>query len=260
VPYPLVSILIPTRNGADLVRVCLDSLLGKTTYPNYEILLIDNGSDDPLALECFARYAQEAHVRLLRDDSPFNFSAINNRAAREARGEYLLLLNNDTEVITPDWLERMLGYASQPENGAIGARLWYPDDTLQHAGVACPGGGPNHPFAGLPRGECGPLQRACITQRYLAVTAACLLVRASDYWRVGGLEESYAVGFNDVDFCFRLHASGLRNICVAEVELYHHESPSRGHDASPARKARAAGEMARLASRWGELLHNDPYV
>lgn len=259
-PHPLVSILIPTKNAAHLVKVCLDSLLAKTDYPNYEILLIDNGSDDPAALALFQNYAENPRIQVIRDDAPFNFSAINNRAAKQAKGEYLLLLNNDTEVITPHWLTAMMGHAQHAENGAIGARLWYPNDTLQHGGVVIVGGGPNHHFSGFTRNQSGPLNRAWITQRYLAVTAACLLVRTNYYWQVGGLDESYAVGFNDVDFCFRLHACGYRNIWVAEAELYHHESPSRGFDTSPAKKARAAAEYARLCSHWNELMQNDPFV
>ncbi len=258
-PAPLVSILIPTRNAADLVRICIDSLLAKTRYPNYEILLIDNGSDAPDALALFADYARHDRIRVVRDDRPFNFSALNNQAARLAKGEYLLLLNNDTEVITEDWLCRMVGFAAQPGNGAIGARLWYPNNTLQHGGVVIRSGSPCHAFTGLPRGNPGPLHRACTTQRYLAVTAACLLVRASHYWQVGGLDEAYAVAFNDVDFCLRLHASGLRNIWVAEAELYHHESPSRGHDAAVTKRARSRAEFDLLESRWLRLLQHDPY-
>lgn len=259
-PAPLVSIIIPTRNAADLVKVCLDSLLGKTTYENYEILLVDNGSDDPEALALFEHYASGPKVRVLRDDAPFNFSALNNRAAKKARGDYLLLLNNDTEVITPDWLERMLGYAALPDTGAVGARLWYPNNTLQHGGVVMRNGGPTHQFAGYRREEPGPLQRAWLTQRYLAVTAACLMVKASHYWQVGGLDEAYSVGFNDVDFCLRLHASGLRNIWVAQAELYHHESPSRGFDVTPAARARAEAEYALLCSRWESILLYDTFT
>lgn len=259
-PAPLVSIIIPTRNAAQLVRTCMDSVLERTRYPNYEILLVDNGSDDPEALALFDSYAPDPRVRVLRDDAPFNFSALNNRAARQARGAYLLLLNNDTEVITPDWLDRMMGYAVLPDTGAVGARLWYPDDTLQHGGVVMLNGGPTHQFSGSRRDEPGPLHRAWLTQRYLAVTGACLLVRASRYWQVGGLDEAYAVGFNDVDICFRLHASGLRNLWVAQAELYHHESPSRGFDTSPEKRARAAAEYALLRSRWESFLLYDPYA
>lgn len=259
-PEPLVSILIPTRNAANLVRVCLDSLLSKTSYSNYEIILIDNGSDDPEALALFARYAEDFRVRVLRDDSPFNFSALNNRAARHARGDYLLLLNNDTEVISEDWLSLMVGFAVQPENGAIGARLWYPNRTLQHGGVVVCNGGPTHAFVGLTPEQTGPLHRARLAQRYLAVTAACLLVRAQYYWRVGGLDERYAVAFNDVDFCFRLHACGYRNLWLPGAQLVHHESPSRGRDASPEKRARAAAETRLLNERWAGMMANDPFA
>jgi|GEM_PF-4372620 len=257
---PLVSVMIPTRNAAGLVRCCLDSLLRKTTYPNYEILLIDNASDQPEALELLDHYALDPRVTVLRDGRPFNFSALNNLAARVARGDFLLLLNNDTEVISPDWMANMLAFAQYPENGAIGARLWYPDNTLQHGGVVSRGGGPTHAWLGLARSQCGPLDRACLTQRYLAVTAACLLVRKQYYWRVGGFDEGYAVAFGDVDFCYRLHASGLRNLWVAEAELYHHESVSRGFDARPEKKARAAAELQRLKSRWRAMMAADPYA
>jgi len=257
---PLISILIPTRNAAHLVEVCINSLLAETRYPNFEILLIDNGSDDPHALSLFDDLARrDPRITVLRDETPFNFSRLNNRAARQAKGDFLLLLNNDTEIMSSDWLDQMMRYAINPENGAVGARLWYPDHTLQHGGVVVKNGSPQHEFTGFGPEQAGPLNRARLTQRYLAVTAACLLVRKAYYWQVGGLDEGLAVAFNDVDFCFRLHASGYRNIWVAEAELIHHESPSRGRDLSPEKRSRATAEYQRLRDRWTSLMKNDPY-
>lgn len=260
-PMPLVSMIVPTRNAHRLVQQCISSILEKTTYPRYEILLVDNGSDDPEALSYFAKLAQHPRIRVLHDASPFNFSALNNRAAREAQGELIGLINNDVEVIRPDWLTEMVALALRKGVGAVGARLWYPNHTLQHGGIVVGlGGVAGHSHLKLGRDEGGYFGRAQLTQAVSAVTAACLLVRASSYWQVGGLEETHlAVAFNDVDFCLKLGEAGYRNIWTPYAELFHHESATRGQENTPQKRARFANEVAYMQQRWGERLSRDPY-
>ncbi|MBS4095582.1 MAG: glycosyltransferase [Sulfuricella sp.] len=255
---PLVSIIIPTRNGVELLRQCVESIRAKTSYAPYEILIVDNGSDDPAALAYFRELEERSAARVLRDDGPFNYPAINNRAVAAASGSVVALLNNDIEVITPDWLEEMVSHALRPEIGAVGARLWYPDDTLQHGGVILVGGVAGHAHKYLPRGSMGYSRRAVLIQDFSAVTAACLVVRKSVYEEIGGLDEVLAVAFNDVDFCLRLQAKGYRNLWTPYAELYHHESATRGFEDTPEKRARFAREVSRMKLMWGRLLVNDP--
>lgn len=254
----LVTIVIPTRNGLALLRQCVESIKARTTYDNYEILIIDNASDDPDTLAYFAQLQAQKTARVLRDDGPFNYPALNNRAVKAASGSVIALLNNDIEVITPEWLDEMVAHALRPGIGAVGARLWYPDDTLQHGGVILVGGVAGHAHKRLPRGDKGYFRRAVLTQNYSAVTAACLVVRREVYEAVGGLDEVLAVAFNDVDFCLRLQARGYRNLWTPYAELYHHESASRGLEDTPEKKARFAQEACRMKLLWGNLLLNDP--
>ncbi|SOE80812.1 Glycosyltransferase, GT2 family [Caballeronia arationis] len=259
VPAPLVSILIPTRDGVDLLRQCIGSVIAKTSYTQYEIIVIDNGSEKPETLAYFEHIKDASNIRVLRDDSPFNFSALNNHAAVKAKGEYLCLLNNDIEVITPDWLEEMVGIASQPGNGAVGAALWYPNDTLQHGGVLIGlGGVAGHMHSNLIRGHFGYFGRAAVTQNLSAVTAACLVIRKSIYDEVGGLDERLAVAFNDVDFCLRVRDAGYRNVWTPHAELYHHESATRGSDMLPEKYERFVKEVRWMEAQWGEALSFDP--
>ncbi|WP_374347201.1 glycosyltransferase [Chitinimonas sp.] len=254
---PLVSIIIPTRNGLDVLRPCIDSLKA-TDYPNREILIIDNGSDDAETLAYMAQLASEPGYRVLRDDGPFNYSALNNGAARQARGELICLLNNDIEAINADWLSEMVAQALRPGIGAVGARLWYPDDTLQHGGVLLIRGVAGHAHVNLLKGHGGYFGRAVVTQNLSAVTAACLVIRKAIYDEVGGLDEDLAVAFNDVDFCLRVQRAGYRNLWTPFAELYHHESKSRGHEDTPAKQARFSREVDFMKARWGNLLNNDP--
>jgi GT2 family glycosyltransferase len=256
---PLVTVIVPTRNGADLVRQCLDSVRAKTTYPNYEILLVDNGSDDPEALAYFETLAAEG-VRIRRDDGPFNYSAINNRAVAEARGEIVALLNNDIEVIAPEWMSEMVSHVLRPEIGAVGAKLLYPDDTIQHAGVLLGTGGvAGHSFHGQPRDAHGYFGRLGLIAGYSAVTAACLFVRKAVFEQVGGLdEEGLKIAFNDIDFCIKVREAGYRNLYTPYAELYHFESKSRGLEDTPAKQARFSGEVACMKARWGQHLVDDP--
>lgn len=257
---PLVSLIIPTRNGLQLIKQCIESIRAKTTYKNFEILVIDNGSDDPDVLNYFASFDGDSKVRVIRDDSPFNYSALNNRAVLHADGEFVGLLNNDVEVISPEWLDEMLSLANQPGKGAIGACLWYPNETLQHGGVITGlGGVAGHSHKHLPRGACGHSSRARLTQGMSAVTAACLIIKKSIYLEVGGLNEAdLQVAFNDVDFCLKVREAGYQNVWTPFAELYHHESATRGFDDTPEKQARFSREVAYMKSTWGASLLNDP--
>lgn len=258
---PLVSLVIPTRNQAALVTQCIDSILAKTTYRNFEILLVDNGSDDPAALAKFTEYAQNPQIRVLRDDRPFNYSALNNAAVHEARGELIALVNNDIEVIEPGWLGEMVALALRPSVGAVGAKLLYPDGRVQHAGVLVGFRGvAGHLHWGLERDAPGYFGRAVLTQNLSAVTAACLVVRKAVYEEVGGLDEvNLTVAFNDVDFCLRVRDAGYRNIWTPWALLYHHESASRGLDTEGPKAERFAREVAYMHRTWGDALTQDPF-
>ncbi|MES2609821.1 MAG: glycosyltransferase [Pseudomonadota bacterium] len=255
---PLVSIVIPTRNGEKILRQCLDSLV-QTRYPNYEIIVMDNGSDEAASLQLLAERTASGQIRVLRDDGPFNFSAINNRAVHEAtRGEFVLLMNNDIEATHPEWLDEMVGPALEPGVGCVGARLWYPDGRIQHAGVVLVCGVAGHAHKLLARGQHGYMGRAVLAQDFVAVTAACLLLRKSVYEEVSGLDESLAVAFNDVDFCLRVREAGYRNHWTPYAELIHHESVSRGYEDTPEKQKRFNSEVKILQTRWPALLANDP--
>ena len=258
---PMVSLVIPTRNALKLVKQCIESILSKTTYSNYEILLIDNGSDDPAALQYFAELSRHLRIRVIRDDSEFNYAALNNQAVLHAKGELVGLVNNDIEVISPGWLEEMVGLVLRPGVGAVGARLWYPDGTLQHGGVIIGlGGVAGHAHWGLQRGDPGYFGRAVLTQVLSGVTAACLIVRKSVYQQVDGLDEAnLKVAFNDVDFCLKLTEAGYRNVWTPYAEMYHHESATRGADDSPEKMTRFSSEVAYMHRRWGHLFPCDPY-
>ena len=272
---PLVSLIIPTRNGLRFLQRCVDSILEKTTYPNYEVLVVDNGSDDPATVAYLRTLADGTHPRLtprdsqsprqhlarvLRYDAPFNYSAINNFAVKQAAGELVGLLNNDLEVIEPAWLDEMAAQALRPEIGCVGAMLYYPNDTIQHAGaVIGVGGVAGHAFRDFPRGTEGKFNRARLVQNYSAVTAACLVIRKAVYEQVGGLDEKeLAVAFNDIDFCLKVQAAGYRNLWTPFAELYHHESATRGTDNTPEKEDRFRREVETMLLRWGPALTADP--
>lgn len=259
-PPPLVSIIVPTRNKADLLRTCLGSVLSMTTYAAYEVLVVDNGSDEPAALSFLDELRREPCCRVLRFDAPFNYSAINNLAVSDARGDFVLLLNNDTEVITPGWLDELVMLAARDDVGSVGCMLRYADGAVQHAGVLLGARGiASHFHKYAPMGSSGYFGRLGSIQEVSANTAACLLVRKEHYFAVGGLdEENLPVSFNDVDFCLRLRSAGLRNLWTPYAQLYHHESKSRGLELSPDAYARALGEGEYLRWRWGAWLLSDP--
>lgn len=258
-PPPLVSIVIPTRDRVSLLRQCVESIVDKTTYPRYEIVIIDNGSVEPATAEYLAGLADRLFIKVIRDNGPFNYPRLNNRAVAAAKGSVICLLNNDIEVITPEWLDEMAGQALRPEIGAVGAMLYYPNDTIQHAGVVTGVHGvAAHVYSGMPRGYPGNLGRARLAQSMSSVTAACLVVRRKLYEQVGGLDEKLAVAFNDIDFCLRLGAAGYRNLWTPFAELYHHESASRGLEDTPEKQARFFHEIRFMRERWTGVLEADP--
>jgi glycosyltransferase involved in cell wall biosynthesis len=258
--WPKVSLVIPTRDALGLVRQCIESIVALSTYPDYEILLVDNGSTDPEALRYFAELREQPGFQVLRDDGPFDYAALNNAAVAQARGELVALINNDIEVITPDWLEEMVALALQPDVGAVGAKLLYPDGTVQHAGVVLGIGGiAGHAHKHLPRAEGGYFNRAQLIQSFEAVTAACLVVRKAVYQQVGGLDADHLkISYNDIDFCLRLREAGYRNVWTPHAELYHHESATRPRDLDPAQRERAAREENHMKTRWAAVLDRDP--
>ncbi len=260
---PQVSIVIPTRDGLALLRQAVDSIRAKTDYADYEIIIVDNQSQQA-DTKAYLRALEDGGIAtIVHYDAPFNYSAINNAAVRHASGEILCLLNNDIEVISPHWLTEMVGHALQPDTGAVGAMLYFPDERIQHAGVVLGlGGYAKHVFAHQPRfgleQRPGPIWRTRCTQNYSAVTAACLVLRKAVFDEVGGFDEQFVIEMNDVDLCLRIEQRGYRNLWTPHVELYHHESASRGYDHSAERRARAEAEAKRFAKRWGILLTQDP--
>ena len=258
---PLASILIPTRDHAFLLRRCVDTLRAVTRGAPYEIVVMDNGSVEPETLALFASWSDDPRITVLPCPGPFNYSALNNAAAREARGRVLVLLNDDIEVVDPGWLEEMVGLAANPGIGCVGAKLTYPDGTLQHGGVATgPGGGAVHGHKHAPRAIAGYLDRLVTVTNVSAVTAACLAVRRDVYDEVGGLDETeFRIGFNDVDFCLKVASAGYRNVWTPFAELVHHESVSRGKEVTLRKARRFAAEKAALRRRWGFRLLMDPY-
>lgn len=259
---PMVSLLIPTRDMVSVLRQCIQSILEKTTYLNYEIIIIDNDSVEPTTLNYFNWIqSQHQHVRVLPYGHPFNFSAINNYAVKNARGELIGLINNDIKVITSEWLSEMVSHALRPEIGCVGAKLYYEDGTIQHAGVIVGlGGVAGHSHKYFDRDSPGYFGRLKIVQNLSAVTAACLVVRKSVYEEVGGLEENnLRIAFNDVDFCLKVREAGYRNLWTPYAELYHLESKSRGAENTPEKQARFNGEIEYMKNKWGEVLKRDPF-
>ncbi len=257
---PLVSIIIPTRNGYNLLRQCVESILEKTSYSGFEIIIVDNNSDEKLTLDYLEKLRQQPGITVMRDERSFNYSALNNAAVARANGSILALLNNDIEVITPSWLKEMVSHAIRPGIGAVGAKLRYPDNKIQHGGVILGVGGlASHAHKGAPIEDYGYFGRGVLTQSFSAVTAACMVVRKQIYLEVGGLNEvELAIGYNDVDFCLRLRDAGYRNVWTPLAELYHHESATRGTDISPDNRRRLESEQAYMRLRWRELIDNDP--
>lgn len=260
-PQPLVSLIIPTRDGYELLKKCLDSIVQRTTYPHYEILLVDNQSTCTRTLAYMDELIAAGTARVLRYDHPFNYSAINNFAVQHSAGSIVGLINNDIEVISPDWLTEMVSHAARPEIGCVGAKLYYSNGVIQHGGVVLGiGGVAGHAHKYFPQDADGYFSRLKVVQNFSAVTGAALLVRKQIFDAVGGLdEEGLSVAFNDVDLCLKVMSAGYRNLWTPFAELYHHESVSRGADDTPEKRERFRGECEVMQQRWGALLARDPH-
>ncbi|WP_019502761.1 glycosyltransferase [Pseudanabaena sp. PCC 6802] len=256
-----VSIIIPTKNFSNVLNNCLTSIFEKTQYDNYEVLVIDNGSTEAEALEVlkYWKTTEAKRFEYKHLDIPFNFSRINNYAVNHTTGDYLLFLNNDTEVITLDWLNAMVEQVQRQSIGAVGALLLYPDDTIQHAGVtAGVGGVAGHSHKYFKAYADGYFSQIQTINNYSAVTGACLMCRRSVFEEVGGFEEELSVAFNDVDLCFKMVEKGYRNIYLPHVRLYHYESKSRGADNIGEKEVRFRKENLYMQNRWKDLIENDP--
>jgi len=258
---PRVTAIVPTRDGTALMEACMEGLLRRTDYPALDILVCDNDSSDPALLARFAEWSRDPRFRVLPCPGSFNYSAINNRAARVAEGEILLLLNNDTEVQESGWLREMVSHAVRPGIGAVGARLLFPSGRVQHSGTVLGLGGiAGHDMLHSPLRSPGPYDLLRLTRRVSAVTAACLAVRREAFLAVGGFdEEALRVAYNDVDLCLKLRAAGLANLVTPHAALTHKESATRGDDMSPAHRERWEQERAVMRERWGPALDTDPY-
>lgn len=257
---PLVSIIIPNKDQSEALKKCLDSIREKTSYRNYEIIIVENNSEEPETLAFYKKIAGE-RIKIVTWEGEFNYSAINNFGVRHARGDYLLLLNNDVEIINGDWMEEMLSHCQRKEVGIVGAKLYYPDNTIQHAGIIIGiGGVAGSIFVGLPRAFSGYLHKASIQLDLSAVTAACMLVKRSVFEQVGGLEEKLKVAFNDVDFCLRVREKGYLVVYDPYAELYHYESKTRGAEDTKEKVRRFQTEIEYMRSHWiGLLKKGDPY-
>ncbi len=260
-PAPRVSVVIPTRDRAELLRVALRGLLRETDYPDIEVVVVDNGSTEPATAALFAEWAADPRMRVLPSPGPFNFSDLSNRGAAAAGGAVLLFLNNDVEVIEPGWLGEMVSIAVEPAVGAVGAKLSYPDGTLQHGGVVLGAGGvAGHSHLGIGRDDPGYFGRMVMAQEVSAVTGACLMMRRAVFEEVGGFDaEHLAVAFNDTDLCLKVRRAGYVIVWTPHAALIHHESKSRGRDDTPEKRARFEAEVATMLDRWGPQLRNDPY-
>jgi len=262
-PLPRVSVLVPTTGQPHLLGPCLNWLLARTTYGNFEVLLLVNEAHRtiPERAQLLDRAAADDRVRVLgHPDQPFNFSRVNNRGADQASGDILCLLNDDTEVVTTDWLERLAARVTLDGVGAAGPMLYYPDDTIQHAGVILGiGGVATHDFRTMPRGHIGYFGGAALERDVSCVTAGCMAIRANVFRDLGGFNEELAIAFNDVDLCLRLRAAGWRIIWTPAVELTHHEFASLGPHNAPEGAARFSQDVAWMRRRWGAVLDDDPF-
>ena len=261
--HPKISIVIPNRNSKTDLWNCINSIIERTTYDNYEIIVVENNSNQKDIFEFYRELESKyTNIKVITWEGDFNFSAINNYAVEnKVSGEYILLLNNDTEVISPRWIEEMLMYGQRSDVGAVGAMLYYPDDTIQHAGIILGlGGVAGHCFRKTPKGHVGYMGRLCYSQNMSAVTAACMLVRRNVWDEVKGMDEGYAVAYGDVDFCMKIREAGYLIIWTPYAELYHYESKSRGDDSTGENKKRFESEARRFENRWSSVLENgDPY-
>lgn len=260
---PLVSIIIPNKDHVDDLSRCVESIINLSTYDNYEIVIVENNSETAEIRTYYEEISRHPRVQVVEYKGDFNYSKINNFGVQYAKGEYLLLLNNDTEVINPDWMEELLMYAMRKDVGVVGAKLYYPDKTIQHAGIVIGLGAhrtAGHTHYRIPEANVGYMGRLCYAQDVTAVTGACMMVSKALYEELGGLDESFTVALNDVDFCLRVREKGLLNIFTPFAELYHYESKSRGSDKKDERALRYQQESDRFRVKWADALaKGDPY-
>ena len=257
---PKVSIVIPNKDEKETLKKCLESIWQKTTYSNYEIILVENNSTTREIRDYYQELDGKNGVRVVYWDKEFNYSAINNFGISYAKGEYILCLNNDITVISPEWMEELLANCQRPEVGIVGARLYYPDNTIQHAGIVLGMGGcAGSLFVGLARSRGGYLHKAALQQDLSAVTAACFMVKKEVFEKVGGFEEKLAVAFNDVDFCLKVRHAGYLVVYDPYAELYHHESKTRGYENTEAKKRRFQEEIEYMRCHWMPDILRDPY-
>lgn len=256
---PLVSIVIPTRNNKALLQQCIESVIHITAYSHYEIIVIDNGSTDEATLNYFNTLRKSPKIKVIRDNDTFNYSSLNNHAVALASGEFIVLMNDDIQVLQANWLEEMLSYAQLSHIGAVGAKLYYPNYTVQHAGVILVGALARHIHKGLSANDLGYCSRAQLAQNFSALTAACLMVKKSIYEQLNGLNSTHlTVGWNDIDFCLRVRQAGYENVWTPHAQLLHHESATRGQDISPEKRARAEKENRYMQKTWGDQMYQDP--
>ncbi|MFW5328908.1 glycosyltransferase family 2 protein [Hydrogenophaga sp. ZJX-1] len=256
-PPPLVSIVIPTRDKPELIALCLKTVLEKTTYPNFEIVVVDNGSVDEQVKALYKQVASEK-VRILDASIPFNFSRLVNMGVAASKGDIILLLNNDIEILDGGWMHELVSHAVHNDVGAVGAKLLYPDGRAQHNGVIVGiGGVAGHSHKFFPGDAPGYFGRAQLHQELSAVTGACLAIKRSVWEAVEGFDEQLGIAFNDVDFCLRVQAAGFRNVWTPHAVLKHHESASRGLEDNPAKQARFASEVQYMFARWGNTMAED---
>ena len=258
---PLVSIIIPTKDYAETLNVCLESLYNKTTYSNYEVIVINNNSEKKETFELFDNYKNKyKNFKVIDANYEFNYSKLNNDAVSKSKGDYICLLNNDTEIISPEWLTVMVSYAMQPHIGTVGPKLLYPDNTVQHGGIILGlGGVASHAYLGEKREFLGMYGRLRVPYNYAGVTAACLVVSKKKFLEVNGLEEELKVAYNDVDFNIKLLQKGYFNILTPQVELYHYESKTRGLDTTPKKLERFNKEQDYMYKKWKDYIDNDPF-
>ena len=258
---PLVSIIIPTKDYADVTETCLKSLYEKTSYKNFEVILMNNNSEKEETFKLFDEYKKKyKNFKVIDANYEFNYSKINNQAVRESKGEYICLLNNDTEIVEPNWLTYMVGYAMQDHVGTVGAKLFYPDGTVQHAGTIMGlGGVASHAYIGRTKDDLGDYGRLCVPYNYAANTAACLVVSKDKFNSVKGLEEDLKVAYNDVDFNMKLLEKGYKNVFVPMAQLTHFESKSRGYDTTSEKYKRFKEEENYMYEKWDKYIKKDPY-
>jgi GT2 family glycosyltransferase len=258
---PLISIIIPSKDNSAMLSCCLNSILKKSSYTNYEIIVIENNSTEAATFAYYETLESYQQIKLVTWTGIWDYSEINNFGTKYASGEYLLFLNNDTEIISENWLEQMLGIAMREEVGAVGAKLYYPDDTIQHAGVFFSENGPGHLFQNYPKDAESYSNLKDLPQKLSAVTAACMLTKRKCFEELKGFNKDFPVAYNDVDYCLRLQAAGYQTVYTPYATLYHYESASRGHEITPKKRIRFVRDMGLLMHSWPEyFVKKDPCV